>query len=389
MSLYKQEGSEVWWLNVSHQGHRLRESTGEYDRSAAQRIHDERKAALWKLPKLKGKKWSDAVDHWLEMKSPSDAEVASLLHFSRHYPDRLLSAVTPESVHKVLSAMCDTSSTYNRHRARVVGILRLSKIDLALDKRDEGTKPERMWLRPAQWEKLLAELPAHQKLWARFAVSTGLRQANQFGLTWDRVDMKRRYCWIERDTAKGKKSFTVPLNDEAMDVLKAVQGEHPEFCFTFRGKPISEIKTAFQKACVRAGIGRFEPVRSGHDEDRTPGQSLRGQRSVPHSEHVHASEGADSGLGSERVGGKRRATTTGSVVQGSNARGAEVSQYSGFVWHGLRHTWATWHVQNGTPLDVLQRLGAWSDYKMVLIYAHHAPEYLATYAGNSHAHDPD
>lgn len=333
MSLYKQEGSEVWWLNVSHQGHRLRESTGEYDRSAAQRIHDERKAALWKLPKLKGKKWSDAVDHWLELKNPSDAEVASLLHFGRHYSDRLLSAVTPESVDKALKTICATPATYNRHRARVLGILRLSKIDLALDKRDEGTKPERMWLRPAQWEKLLAELPAHQKLWARFAIATGLRQANQFGLTWNRVDMKRRYCWIERDTAKGKKSFTVPLNDEAMDVLKTVQGEHPEFCFTFRGKPISEIKTAFQKACCRAGVGK-------------------------------------------------NSTTV-------SPDGTEVSQYSGFVWHGLRHTWATWHVQNGTPLDVLQRLGAWSDYKMVLIYAHHAPEYLATYAGNSHAHDTD
>lgn len=27
-----------------------------------------------------------------------------------------------------------------------------------------------------------------------------------------------------------------------------------------------------------------------------------------------------------------------------------------FKWHHLRHTWATWHVQNGTPLNVLQEL---------------------------------
>jgi integrase len=30
-------------------------------------------------------------------------------------------------------------------------------------------------------------------------------------------------------------------------------------------------------------------------------------------------------------------------------------------WHDLRHTWATWHVMNGTRLEVLQRLGGWKD----------------------------
>lgn len=54
-----------------------------------------------------------------------------------------------------------------------------------------------------------------------------------------------------------------------------------------------------------------------------------------------------------------------------------------FTWHGLRHTWATWHVQNGTPLDVLQKLGGWSDLRMVMNYAHHTAGHLARYAGNT------
>jgi integrase len=53
-----------------------------------------------------------------------------------------------------------------------------------------------------------------------------------------------------------------------------------------------------------------------------------------------------------------------------------------FRWHDLRHTWASWHVQAGTPLNVLQELGGWADYKMVLRYAHLAPEHLAQHAAN-------
>ena len=53
-----------------------------------------------------------------------------------------------------------------------------------------------------------------------------------------------------------------------------------------------------------------------------------------------------------------------------------------FRWHDLRHIWASWHVQNGTPIHVLQELGGWSDIHMVQRYAHLAPEHLSAYAGN-------
>jgi integrase len=58
---------------------------------------------------------------------------------------------------------------------------------------------------------------------------------------------------------------------------------------------------------------------------------------------------------------------------------------SDFRWHDLRHTWASLHVQNGTPLEVLMQLGGWNSYEMVLRYAHLSQSHIARYAQNSHS----
>jgi len=47
-----------------------------------------------------------------------------------------------------------------------------------------------------------------------------------------------------------------------------------------------------------------------------------------------------------------------------------------FKWHDLRHTWASWHVQNGTSLQELYELGGWHSFDMVLRYAHLSSSHL-------------
>ena len=51
-----------------------------------------------------------------------------------------------------------------------------------------------------------------------------------------------------------------------------------------------------------------------------------------------------------------------------------------FRWHDLRHTWASWLVQNGTPLYDLQEMGGWKSAEMVRRYAHLAPAQMAKHA---------
>jgi integrase len=324
MSLFKRPNSEKWWCRFTIPGYpRVCCTTGTDDEQEAQACEDAFKVELRKQdPALRGKSWGNAVIKWAEAEDRSDSDILSLAKFATFYPDRMLTEVTPENIDAALKKFCKTSGTYTRYRTRIAAILTMSGMNLKLvakKRKDKKEKP-RDWITHDQWAKLRAELPPHMSAMATFAVTTGLRQANVLGLQWKRVDLKRKVVWVEAAEMKGGAAINVPLSEEALNVLISVQGKHPEFCFTFRGKPVKEIKTAWQAACVRAGVGRVSDD-SGH--------------------------------------------------------------YAGFTWHGMRHTWATWHIQNGTPLGVLQKLGGWSDMRMVMRYAHHSPGLLAQYADNT------
>ncbi|MBP6504423.1 MAG: tyrosine-type recombinase/integrase, partial [Rhodoferax sp.] len=67
------------------------------------------------------------------------------------------------------------------------------------------------------------------------------------------------------------------------------------------------------------------------------------------------------------------------IVQVSTKAWRNALQRAGihdFRWHDLRHTFATWHREAGTPTHELQRLGGWKTQSMVERYAHVAPEGL-------------
>ena len=64
---------------------------------------------------------------------------------------------------------------------------------------------------------------------------------------------------------------------------------------------------------------------------------------------------------------------------------------AGVPWlrfHDLRRTWASWHVQAGTPLPVLKELGGWATLAMVERYAHLGVSHLADWAGNVSGTNP-
>jgi integrase len=70
---------------------------------------------------------------------------------------------------------------------------------------------------------------------------------------------------------------------------------------------------------------------------------------------------------------KQQELTTTKIVWRKALKRAEIES---FRWHDLRHTWASWHVQNGASLQELQQLGGWASFEMVLRYAHLSSDHL-------------
>lgn len=112
-----------------------------------------------------------------------------------------------------------------------------------------------------------------------------------------------------------------------------------------------------------------------------PAEEAKGDEDI----HISLSELAIKVL-SRQVGmhGEKVFTYAGKPVRHVNTKAwrsaLQRAGISNFRWHDLRHTWASWLVQNGTPLYDLQEMGGWKSAEMVRRYAHLAPAQMAKHA---------
>jgi integrase len=72
----------------------------------------------------------------------------------------------------------------------------------------------------------------------RFSLATGLRESNVTGLEWSEVDLDRRVAWIHADQSKSGQAIGVPLNNEAVLVLRKQSEQHWRHVFTYQGERV-------------------------------------------------------------------------------------------------------------------------------------------------------
>lgn len=105
--------------------------------------------------------------------------------------------------------------------------------------------------------RLMLALPEHMVPVVRYALATGCRMSEILKLEWNRVDFDRRVSWLEPGSTKNGEGRGIPLNRDAILALRSVQGQHTRWCFTYRGKRMEAIGSAWKRSLKRAGIEKF------------------------------------------------------------------------------------------------------------------------------------
>ena len=132
------------------------------------------------------------------------------------------------------------------------------------------------YLTPLEIKRLLEELPDHQKPIFVCSIMTGLRRSNVLNLRWEQVDFERDAIVISGDEMKAGRTHVVPISPTLKKILLEQVNKHPRYVFTYNGKRIKDIKTAFRNALKRAGITDYR----WHDNRHT-WASLLIQNGVP------------------------------------------------------------------------------------------------------------
>lgn len=335
MSLIKRKGSPYWWIRFTHGGRRISKSTGTADRQRAQEFHDKLKSDLWDERNGRAptpRTWQEAVLRFLretEHKASHQDDINRLRWLDGHLAGRQLHEISRDLVDRIGQIKRKESSpaTANRHLALIRTILRRACLEWEwLDRAPKvrlfsEAKRRIRFLTREEADRLLAALPVHQAELARFALSTGLRQANILALEWSQVDLDKAVAWIHPDQAKGRRAIGVPLNQDALACLRRQVGKHPVRVFTYQRKAAAP--------------------RSGRPERTYPPQPVAAANTKAWKAAL------------KRAG------------------------IANFRWHDLRHTWASWHIQAGTSTTELQELGGWETIAMVRKYAHLNSQHLA------------
>lgn len=323
MALYKRNG--IWWVDISEYGRRIRQSTRTEVKRDAQRVHDRLKDDLWKAIHLKEKPrrtWIDAVIRWLN-----------------------------ESKHK------RSLQTDRFHLAWMDPYLRNSYLDeidqdlveyLAKEKEKTDVKHSTI---NRMLEVLRAILNKAQKEWGWIESTPPIRM---------RKVENKRIRWLSKLEAK-RLLNELPPHLKAMAAFTLATG--------LRQSNVTKLK--WHSISFERKHALIHP-----DESKT-------NRAIP----VPLNDDALNILLAEREKHPIFVFTYNSEpVQRCNnhawRKALKRAEIQDFTWHDLRHTWASWHVQNGTTLQELQYLGGWTSFEMVLRYAHLSSEHLRSAADN-------
>jgi integrase len=326
MPLYRRKDSPYWWVKLAVKGQKpIQCSTGITDKQLAEEYETKLKSNLWLESRLGVKPkhyWEEAVVRYLDETTHNKSRESDIVHFKwlhKHLAGRYLNDFNRTLVDRITSIR-KKEGVSNATVNRCMGLVSRVLHRAALDWE---------WLdKPVKVRKL--------------------------------PEPKIRIRFLEPKEATRLLS-ELPEHLAAMVSFSLATGLRKG---NVTGLLWSQIDLARKTAWIHADQAKGgKPIAVPLSDEAL--RVLRAQR-FKHLTHVFTYQG------------KPVHQTNGKAWHAALKR-AEITN---FRWHDLRHTWASWHVQNGTPLAVLKELGGWSDIKMVMKYAHLSSGHLAIYVDN-------
>jgi len=139
----------------------------------------------------------------------------------------------------------------------------------ALDTREQGLRDGRgsanEWRRMRGYSLLpditVTTFADHIKLMVLLSLNTGMRRGEVFSLTWEAVSLNTAMLTVHGKTAKSDTTRYIPLNDEALSMMKAWQtqtGQTSGLVFpNTQGKRFNNVKRSWATVLKPAGITGF------------------------------------------------------------------------------------------------------------------------------------
>lgn len=288
---------QIWHIQKTISGQRIRESTGtsdlaEAERYLAFRAEEIRKAEIYGVRPTRT--FREAGTKYL-----NEATKTTIREDARQlrYLDPFIGDLPLHGVHiGSLRPFIEYRKKQGRRNRTVNYALQTVRHILNLAAGEWMDESGRTWLHsaprikllpeddkqepyPLDWEeqlRLFNELPPYLAKMALFKVNTGCRDQEVCNLRWEwEVEVPELQTSVFIIPGKGVKNRhdrLVVLNRVAEAVVAEMRGIHPEYVFTYQGNPVSRMyNRAWKKARQKAGL----PHARVHDLKHTFGRRLR------------------------------------------------------------------------------------------------------------------
>lgn len=296
-SIYRQPGCTTWTIKYHRNGRAVRESTGLTNYQAArqklnQRLNEVARGTFVGL-KLERIMVEELADDFLRdqrinaRKSASHAESRWENHLKGFFGNLRVAEVTSSTIAKYVDERMSQgaeNATINRELAALKRMFRLGYFAtpakvfrLPAFPRLEENNTRSGFLEDEQYQRL-AE--AASELWLRAFVEAsftyGWRKRELLDLRVRQVDLAARTIRLDPGSTKNRdgREATMTANLHAL-IGECVRDKKPDdYVFTrANGRPVKDLRDAWQKLCIAAGVGRMicrqcgEPV-AGEKCDR-------------------------------------------------------------------------------------------------------------------------